>query len=66
MEEKRPKVGVGIIVRKERKILLGKRVGSHGTGRWQFPGGHLEYRESDADCAQRELKEETGLKIDTF
>lgn len=30
---------------------------------WQFPGGHLESEESVIACAQREVKEETGLTI---
>lgn len=59
----RPLVGVAIIVVKDAKILLGRRVGSHGSGTWQFPGGHLESEESIEDCARRELFEETGLKI---
>lgn len=60
-EELRPKVGVGIAVFHNQKILLGKRKGSHGSGRWAFPGGHLEFGEDVEDCARRELEEETGL-----
>jgi 8-oxo-dGTP diphosphatase len=59
----RPKVGVAIIVVKDFKVLLGKRVSSHGSGTWQFPGGHLEFGEPIEDCAKRELFEETGLTI---
>lgn len=59
----RPKVGLGVIVIKENKVLLGKRIGASGKGTWCFPGGHLEYFESFAECAVRETKEETGLDI---
>lgn len=59
---KRPKVGVGIAVMKEGKILLGRRKGAHGSGAWSFAGGHLEYGEDVEACAKRELEEETGLK----
>jgi 8-oxo-dGTP diphosphatase len=31
------------------------------TGTWAPPGGHLEFGESFADCASREVLEETGL-----
>lgn len=63
MPEKRPLVGVGVIVVKDGAVLLGKRKNSHGAGAWQFPGGHLEYSESVFECALREVSEETGLTI---
>jgi 8-oxo-dGTP diphosphatase len=61
-EKARPKVGVGVYVIKEGKILLGKRKNAHGEGDWAVPGGHLEFGESIEACAARELAEETGLK----
>ena len=40
------RVGVACIVRNPadngHSILIGKRKGSHGQGKWAFPGGHLE------------------------
>jgi len=57
----RPKVGIGVIVVKNHKVLFGKRLGAHGAGDWAFPGGHLEFGETPADCARRELLEEAGL-----
>jgi 8-oxo-dGTP diphosphatase len=59
----RPMVGVAVIVIKDGKVLLGKRISAHGSGTWQFPGGHLEFGESIEDCARREVMEETGLRI---
>ena len=59
----RPKVGIGVIVIKDGKILLGKRKNSHGDGAWSFPGGHLEFGESWEECAKRETMEETGINI---
>lgn len=59
----RPKVGVGVIVIKDGKVLLGKRRNAHGEGDWSFPGGHLEFNESWEDCASRETFEETGIAI---
>jgi 8-oxo-dGTP diphosphatase len=59
-----PKVGVGVIVKRSGRVLLGRRKGTHGAGTWQFPGGHLKYGESLEACARRELLEETGIVID--
>lgn len=63
MKLPRPKVGVGVIVRKDGKVLLGKRKNAHGAGDWSFPGGHLEYHESPEEACVREVAEETGLAI---
>mgnify|MGYP003394911621 FL=1 len=61
--ENRPKVGIGVCVIKDGKILFGKRKNAHGQGSWCFPGGHLEFNETWEECAVRETLEETGLKI---
>ena len=61
--DNKPKIGVGVIVIKDNKVLLGKRKNSHGTDSWCFPGGHLEFNEEIEDCARREVLEETGITI---
>lgn len=60
---KKPKVGIGVFVIKNDKILLGKRKNAHGEGDWSLPGGHLEFNESWESCASREIMEETGVVI---
>ncbi|MFA5050665.1 MAG: NUDIX domain-containing protein [Patescibacteria group bacterium] len=62
-QQNRPKVGVGVMILKDEKVLLGKRKGSHGENEYAFPGGHLEYMESFEDCAKREVEEECGIDI---
>lgn len=57
------RVGVGVMVFKDGKVLVKKRKGSHGEGDYGFPGGHLEYMESFEDCARREVREECGIEI---
>jgi 8-oxo-dGTP diphosphatase len=59
----RPLVGVGVIILKDARILLGKRKNCHGAGTWALPGGHLEFGESLQECAAREVREETGLEL---
>lgn len=61
--DKFPKVGVGVIVIKGNKVLLGKRKNAHGDGTWSFGGGHLEFNEDLETCAKREVHEETGLEV---
>ncbi|GAB80821.1 nucleotide triphosphate diphosphatase NUDT15 [Shimwellia blattae] len=58
-----PRIGVGVLIIRDGKILLGKRTGSHGAGCWSAPGGHLEPGESIEQCARRETAEETGLRL---
>jgi 8-oxo-dGTP diphosphatase len=59
----RPFVGVAVLVRRGDRVLLLKRKRSHGAGTWCPPGGHLEFGESPEECAVREAKEETGVKV---
>ena len=58
-----PGVGVAVYIRKEGKILLGKRKSVHGREQWCAPGGKLEMNELLEDCARRETLEETGLEV---
>lgn len=58
-----PKVGVGVFVWKDGKFLMGRRRGSHGHDTWSVPGGHLEFDESWEECALREVREETGMRV---
>jgi len=62
----RPLIGIGVIIMRQGKILLGKRRNAHGEGSWCCPGGHLEYGESFEACACREVREETGLEIENI
>lgn len=63
-DDDRPRVGVGVIVVRDGRVLVGERLGAHGAHTWALPGGHLEFGEHVAACAARELAEETGLVID--
>lgn len=58
-----PKVGVGVIVERDGKLLLHRRKGDHGPGTWSTAGGHLDGGETPEACAIREVWEETGLHI---
>jgi 8-oxo-dGTP diphosphatase len=57
-------VGIGVMILKKGKVLLGKRMpGKHGAGEYAWPGGKLDFMESFEECARREVREETGMEI---
>ncbi len=57
-----PSVGVGILLVHNDKILLGRRTDS---GMYGLPGGWIEYGEEWSESAARELKEETGISMES-
>lgn len=56
-----PVVGVLALVPRGDRVLLARRANPPDEGLWGFPGGRLELGETLADCAARELMEETGV-----
>ncbi len=64
MTQQYPLIGTGVVICKDGKVLVSKRsIGKSGAGTWHFPGGHVELYETIANCAVREVREETGLEI---
>lgn len=55
------KEGVGVIVVRDNRVLLGLRKGAHGADTWAFPGGKPKFYETVSTCAIRELTEETSM-----
>ena len=60
----RPYVGVGVIVFRDKEVLLVQRDKEPNKGQWSIPGGRQMLGETAAEAAQRELLEETGVKVD--
>jgi 8-oxo-dGTP diphosphatase len=70
-QPKKVGVGLGVLILKNRKILLGKRSEDPTKsdselqleGSWTMPGGKIEYGEGFKECAKRETMEETGIVL---
>lgn len=58
-----PKVGVGVLVAKEGKILLVRRTMMPERGKWSIPAGFLDRGEDPEEVAVRETYEETNLRV---
>ncbi|MHA2281606.1 MAG: NUDIX hydrolase [Promethearchaeota archaeon] len=59
----RPHVGVGILLVRDKQLLLVKRKYNPDAGYWSIPGGHLDLGEEVQKAAEREAFEETGFKV---
>lgn len=58
-----PRVGVGVVVLNEGRVLLVKRGAPPSQGKWSLPGGLVQLGESVEAAAVREVEEECGLKV---
>lgn len=59
-------VGIGaVIINQEKKIFLAKRGenAQNERGKWECPGGTLEFGESFENTVRREIREEYDIEI---
>ena len=61
---KKPLVGVGAVIVCNGRILLEKRKGEPGKGKWSIPGGLVELGERAEQTVIREVREETNLEVE--
>ena len=60
----RPAIGVGGVVFDDAgRVLLVRRLYPPQAGLWHIPGGRLEAGETLTECCQREVLEETGIRV---
>ena len=59
-----PLVGVGGVTISKGSVLLIRRAQEPLRGEWSIPGGMLHLGEALKDGVRRELKEETGLRVE--
>ena len=58
-----PRVAVGAVVFKDGCVLLVRRGKAPARGQWAIPGGSVRLGETLQAAAEREIREETGIRI---
>src|SRR3712207_5134811 len=54
---------IAVVIHEDRTLLV-RRANPPDAGLWGFPGGKIEFGETVADAAIRELREETGVRAE--
>ncbi len=58
-----PKVGVGVLLVEDGRVLLVRRGVEPEKGKWSIPAGYVDHGEDPQETAAREVLEETGLIV---
>lgn len=59
-----PKVAAGALVQRDGQVVLIRRAVVPRKGYWALPAGYMEYDERPEEAALREVREETGLRVE--
>lgn len=62
-QQREPRVGCGVAIVVDGRLLLIRRLREPEAGCWSLPGGKIDLFETAAEAAAREVLEETGLTI---
>lgn len=59
---------VAALIEKDGKVFSAERAYGDLKGKWEFPGGKVEPRETEEEALKREIKEElnTEIQVDSF
>jgi ADP-ribose pyrophosphatase YjhB (NUDIX family) len=63
-EPAHPQLAVSAVIFRDGKVLLVRRADSPAKGFYSLPGGRVEFGEELHEALHREVREETGLKIE--
>ena len=57
-------VAIALLINDQGKLLISKRLDKNiaeTDGKWELPGGHVEFGKTPEQAVIREIKEESGL-----
>lgn len=65
MLEKFQKIAAHGFIKNKNKYLITRRslLNDYKPGEWDIPGGTVEFGEDPVECLEREIKEESNLKV---
>lgn len=58
-----PKITVAVIIEIDGQVVMEKRAGEPGAGKWTFPSGFVDRGEVVIEAAEREVLEEVELRV---
>jgi 8-oxo-dGTP diphosphatase len=65
MKKANPKIVIAAVIERDGYVLIGRRkYGKCHAGKWEFPGGTLEEKETYEQCLKRELQEELAITLE--
>lgn len=64
VQYRNPAPTISIVIVDGDRVLLGRRIGNPGAGKWSFPSGYVEYEDDFLTTTVREAQEETGLDVE--
>jgi 8-oxo-dGTP diphosphatase len=56
-------VTCAIITKENKYLITQRRPTDHNAGRWEFPGGKVDFGEDPRKGLEREIKEELGIVV---
>jgi 8-oxo-dGTP diphosphatase len=64
VQYRNPAPAISVVIVDGDRVVLGRRTGNPGAGKWALPSGYVEYEDDFLTTAVREAWEETGIDVE--